>query len=101
MPNKNYLKGVRLERKAKAELEAQGYHVTRASGSHGLYDLIAVHPDYPVRLIQIKTSKSSSKLDRMLRAFLKKPPLERAAMEYYRQEMWVWFDKTWWMESTI
>lgn len=44
MPNRRYEKGVRLERRIKAYMEARGYTVIRASGSHGKADLICL-PD--------------------------------------------------------
>lgn len=44
MPNKNYLAGVRWERKVKAQREADGYICLRASGSHGAFDIIAMPP---------------------------------------------------------
>lgn len=46
----NYRKGARYERRAKEELEADGWIVTRAAGSKGAADLIAVK----VRQIQVK-----------------------------------------------
>lgn len=42
MPNKNYQRGRRLEWQVKKDYESRGWHVTRASGSHSAYDLIAV-----------------------------------------------------------
>ena len=42
MPNRNYIKGRAHEYDVKALLEQAGYTVTRASGSHGIFDLIAI-----------------------------------------------------------
>ena len=44
------------ERQAQTELEQQGYLVTRAGASLGMFDLIAVDP-ISVRFIQIKRTK--------------------------------------------
>lgn len=44
MPNRNYEAGRRLEWEVKADLEALGYIVIRAAGSHGHADLVALNP---------------------------------------------------------
>jgi Holliday junction resolvase len=46
-------KGTRAEHRATRILEAAGYVVTRAGGSLGLFDVVAVGPN-DVRLIQVK-----------------------------------------------
>lgn len=43
MPNKNYQAGVRFERERKLYWESLGYTVLRTAGSHGAFDLIALH----------------------------------------------------------
>jgi Holliday junction resolvase len=54
-----YLKGRRYEYLVKDKLEKEGYIVIRASGSHGKWDLVAVHPVLKdIRLIQIKYKKN-------------------------------------------
>jgi len=54
-----YLKGRRYEYLIKKKLEKEGYIVIRASGSHGKWDLIAIHPLLKeIRLIQIKYKKN-------------------------------------------
>jgi hypothetical protein len=66
MPNSNYRKGRRMEYAAKKILEAGGYTVIRAAGSHGPFDLVAV--DWSgVILIQVKADCKISKqeLDKM------------------------------------
>ena len=40
----NYRKGADFERTVKADLEARGYLVIRAAGSHGIMDLVAFRP---------------------------------------------------------
>lgn len=51
-------KGRRTEHRARAILEAAGYVCTRAGGSLGLFDMIAVGPQ-DVRLIQVKAGGAS------------------------------------------
>lgn len=58
-------KGSRAERKARRQLEADGYAVTRAGGSLGVFDLIAIGPTH-VRAIQVKSG--TSRLTRAERA---------------------------------
>lgn len=57
MPNKNYRKGVRVERMFKKTLEDSGVEVYRTAGSHGTYDLIAVYKD-SVSFIQMKAGET-------------------------------------------
>ncbi len=60
MPNRNYLRGRRFEWQVKKDLEKEGFHVTRASGSHSMYDLIAVRQGHyitHIKFIQCKTGK--------------------------------------------
>lgn len=77
-------KGTRNERRAKAKLEAESWLVVRAAGSLGLFDLVALHPDYGVKLIQVKTNRRPrGKELTPLRAFLCSP---------WRKEIWVYWD---------
>lgn len=73
MGNNHYARGAAFERKVKEYLEVAGYYAVRAAGSHGLTDIIAVHPmTYRKRnkngktlFIQCKTGKATmSKKDR-------------------------------------
>ena len=81
----NKAKGTRLERKIADLLEALGYDVTRAAGSHGLWDLVATHPTH-IRYIQVKANR-------------KPGSVEREAMMEFRcpangsREIWVWKDR--------
>lgn len=54
MPNPRYRAGRDLEYAIANDLEANGYHVIRAAGSHGLADLIAFKPGQ-VLIVQAKT----------------------------------------------
>lgn len=85
MPVNCKAKGTRNERRAKAKLEAAGWFVVRAAGSLGLWDLVALHPDHGVTLIQVKTNRRpvGRELDR-LRAFLCSP---------WRKEIWTFWDR--------
>lgn len=62
-------KGSRAELRCIRILEAAGYNCTKAGGSLGLFDIIAIGPR-EVRCIQVKAGK---------RPYL--PPLEREAIE--------------------
>ncbi len=60
MPNKNYVKGVRKERRIKHELERDGFIVLRTAGSHGFADLIAIDKETNIiRFIQCKPDNFS------------------------------------------
>jgi Holliday junction resolvase len=75
MANLNYNRGRRFEWELKRELEADGFLVTRASGSHGVFDLIALRerggelhlPD--IWLIQCKVSKSKKGIAQLIKDF--------------------------------
>lgn len=60
MPNKNYVRGVRLERLAVNELEQDGYIAARTAGSHGVFDIHASNQRH-VLLIQCKSYLPSKK----------------------------------------
>lgn len=87
----NYSKGVAYERKAKKELEALGYQVTRAAGSHGPWDLIAIPPKGRVRCIQIKRTTSPLGVSLLMRKF--KP--SHTDEDNYVHELWVWCKARW------
>lgn len=61
MPNKNYLRGRRLEWQVQKDLEKAGWHAVRTAGSHGAYDIIAFKylssGTLHLRCIQCKTAK--------------------------------------------
>ena len=44
-------------------LEAAGYHVTRAAGSLGMFDVVAINSQ-GMRLIQVKTNRDASPVER-------------------------------------
>ena len=58
-------KGSRSERRVRDAFEAQGYYVTKAGGSLGIFDLICLHPDIGVVLIQVKSNGWASPDERV------------------------------------
>ena len=87
----NYERGVIIERRAQAELEAQGYLVIRAAGSKGPADLVAIGAG--VRLIQCK--RTAGNPGSGLSAALK----ELAALRLpdgVSTELWQWCDGKGW-----
>ena len=65
--NRSYANSARRENEIKKQLEKLGWYAVRASGSHGIADVVAVRPaahkcsdpaHYEVKFIQIKTSQN-------------------------------------------
>lgn len=79
-------KGARIERKAKSQLEKEGWLVNKAGGSFGLFDLIAIHPDRDhAKLIQVKSNRTVyGKRRKKLESF--QVPF------FCRKEIWVHYD---------
>jgi hypothetical protein len=78
-------KGTRNEHKAIQILEAAGYHCTRAAGSLGLFDIVAISRQ-GIRLVQVKTNRDAA-------------PAEREAIELFEgvppgatKEAWIFRD---------
>lgn len=71
-----YRKGYRNEKRSRAFLEAQGYAVIEARGSHGIWDMVGVRGDSTV-LCQVKTNRNAS-------------PAERQAMEAFPRPVGGW-----------
>jgi Holliday junction resolvase len=59
-----YSRGADFERKVKADLQANGYFVVRAAGSHGPVDLTAQAPGPIVVWVQCKRDGKMSLVDR-------------------------------------
>lgn len=64
MPNTNYQRSANRERKIMHDFQKEGYYAIRASGSHGLADVIAMRPGtctdpehFEVKFVQIKVSE--------------------------------------------
>jgi Holliday junction resolvase len=87
--NKNYRRGREAEYRAKRLLEAAGYTVIRAAGSHGMFDLVALSK-LGGRAIQIKTGSA------------RVTQIEREAIKLFRRdgcpdnvttEVWTWMPR--------
>ncbi len=78
-------KGSRRERQARKILETAGYHVVKAGGSLGVFDLVAIGP-HGARLIQVKSNEKPRPAER-----------ERLALfpcfPYCTKELWVFYDR--------
>lgn len=59
-----YSNGANFERLTMKELQAHGWLVTRAAGSHGMWDLMAVAPGPNVALVQCKRDGKMSAEDK-------------------------------------
>lgn len=79
-------KGAHAERKAIATLEAAGYLATRAAGSLGLFDLVAVGA-VDVRLVQVKAGDANPNGDtiKQYRAIA-----ALAVAPFVRKEVWIY-----------
>lgn len=88
--NKNYIRGRNIEYKAKKELEAQGYTVIRASGSHGIFDLVAGNKD---EVVWIQCKRAITKLSKPdLKAYC--ASIDAVELpENNLKELWVWEDR--------
>ena len=54
MPNYNYLKGVRKERKLVNDARAQGFLAFRSAGSHSPIDVVIIDPEHEtIKLVQL------------------------------------------------
>ena len=66
MPNKNYQRGVRLEREVMNIFKAKGYIAQRTAGSHSPFDVVLVKENKDkkicfVAFVQCKVKKKSKK----------------------------------------
>ena len=77
MPNPNYKMGRRFEYLRKRHWENKGYAVIRASGSHGVFDLVCIPRKNkgPVVCVQCKRTKDLAVARRLMRDFESNPPL--------------------------
>ena len=89
-----YAKGYRNEKRSREFLEKLGYYVVEARGSHGLWDLVAIHhggtggvefqPD--VVLVQVKSNRKPSGVEMSAMAGLRLP-------EFVTREVHIWHDR--------
>ena len=85
--NRNYRAGRAKEYAAVTTLERRGWYAQRTAGSHGLFDIAALHPNGGALFVQIKRGrKPSVTQDENLAVFaaLKNPHVIR--------ELW-WYPK--------
>ena len=73
MPNKNYIKGARKERKLVNKARKKGLIAFRSAGSHSPIDVIIIdHKKGHIRMIQCKPSNlPQSQKNRLYRAYNK------------------------------
>lgn len=71
----NYSRGATFERKIKKEYEGDGWYVIRSAGSRGPVDLVAIHWQLGVELIQCKLRKPTKREREAFIAFLKERKL--------------------------
>ena len=55
-----YTRGRRKEYDVTRRLRAKGWTAQRTAGSHGLFDVTAIKPGQPVKLIQVKYTKRAA-----------------------------------------
>lgn len=89
MPNKNYVAGRNFEYARKKEWSSRGYIVLRTAGSHGPFDLVGIHPSYPVALIQCKRVETPPQANRLLNEFRNNPPLSTFGKYHQVMEVYV------------
>ncbi len=76
MPNSNYVRGRAFEYQIVKHFRDLGYEAFRTAGSHGKFDVVAVHPDHgSVEFIQCKVVSSEADQRAFLKKFKKDPPL--------------------------
>ena len=78
-------KGNRRERQARKILETAGYHVVKAGGSLGIFDLVALGPQ-GARLVQVKSNEKPRPAERERLALFPRLP-------YCSKELWVFYDR--------
>ena len=104
MSNKNYLRGVKIERTCMEELKAEGYNVSRTSGSHGVYDVVAVKCGQ-VRFIQLKRLKKDVKTYKTPEDLVKFAEFLGYAGPNndwtISCELWIWLDRHSWREKRL
>jgi uncharacterized protein with GYD domain len=76
-------KGTRNEHRSRLLLEASGYRVTRAAGSMGTWDLVAIGAQ-DVVLIQVKTRDWPGLLERLALTEFPAPPNARKLLHRWR-----------------
>lgn len=90
-------KGNRLEREAEEKLQEKGYQTARMphtrygdSDFYNMYDIIAMKPGEPFKLVQVKANQASGVNE------LKNDSLEAAPFKHAEVELWQKFDYEGW-----
>ncbi len=115
VPNIQYIRGRNTEYKAMRELEAEGYTCLRASGSHGVFDVIA-WKETDILFIQCKREKTNSGKSRS-RSQEKCSRHPHQDLNHYsedvehiqmqklpamcRKQLWVWRDRQGWTKTAV
>ena len=81
MPNSNYVRGRNFEYTVVNDYREAGYEAFRTAGSHGKFDVIAIHPETGcVELIQCKLVDDEATKDRLQKKFRENPPFKPARL---------------------
>ncbi|NIN66082.1 MAG: hypothetical protein GTO63_15585 [Anaerolineae bacterium] len=88
-------KGARSERKVKKKLEKMGYFVTKAGGSLGLWDLVAISKGGTALVIQVKTNRKPSgkemeKLQRFANDYIGIHCIVAVVKDREQEDNWIW-----------
>lgn len=76
MTNSNYIAGRKFEYDRLKFYKEAGYTTFRTAGSHGLFDLIVIHPTlHTVTFIQCKRVSDEAEAKRMIKKFREDPPI--------------------------
>ena len=103
MPNRNYLRGRIKEWECQEILEKNGYSTIRASGSHGVFDVVAIDA-ITVRMIQCKREKDSKKkIEDPDKAYPEDAQKirETKVPENVQRELWIWIDRVGWKKYRL
>lgn len=73
--NRNYQKGVRLEREIVESYRSAGGTALRSAGSHSPIDVVGISKDSVVDFVQCKVTESEAQAKRLCDAFQAAPPL--------------------------
>ena len=85
MPINAKAKGSRLERLCIKQLTAEGYECTKAGGSLGVWDIIAISKR-DILLIQVKANRKPGKDERLRMQKFEAPS------DIVRKELWIYKD---------
>src|SRR3990167_3652481 len=92
--NSNYRRGRAAEYELMGLLKKEGYSVLRTAGSHGFADIVAYTDNQtPVRLIQVKSTKSKATRDAL---FMGWAPKTTPKALTFTTELYVKHEGKWW-----